>query len=63
MISENEATGELAELYARVAEPGTTRVDNVLKVHSLHPEGLSAHFAVYRAAMSGTAGLRRVERE
>jgi len=63
MIPEDEATGELAELYSRVIEPGSSVVDNVLKVHSLHPAGLAAHFELYRAAMSGTAGLRRVDRE
>ena len=63
MILEDEAGGDLAELYSRVVEPGTSVVDNVLKVHSLHPAGLAAHFALYRAAMSGTAGLKRVDRE
>jgi alkylhydroperoxidase family enzyme len=38
-------------------------VDNVLKIHSLHPEGLHAHFAVYGAAMKGTATLPKADRE
>ncbi|MFK7741823.1 MAG: peroxidase [Planctomycetota bacterium] len=62
-IDESEADGQLAELYAQALDPGTTRVDHVLKVHSLHPDGLAAHLAVYRASMAGTKGLRKVDRE
>lgn len=60
---ESEATGELALLYRRMADPGTGRVDDVLKIHSLHVEGLKAHWAVYRAAMQGTETLPACERE
>ena len=63
MIDEDEATGELAALYERASDPGSGLVDNVLKVHSLHPSGLAAHVAVYRAAMTGTPGLGLVDRE
>ncbi len=62
-VSEDEAEGELAALYAQVLDPEAGKVDNVLKVHSLHPAGLAAHIAVYRAAMTGTKTLRKVERE
>ena len=62
-IGDEEADGPLAELYARMADPRTGRVDNVLSVHSLHPEGLRAHWELYRASMRGTKGLRSVERE
>ncbi len=64
-IGEDEAEhdGRLAALYAEMLDPVSGRVDNVLKVHSLHPDGLAAHWAVYRAAMRGTKGLRKVERE
>ena len=57
------AGGPLAELYAAMADPASGRVDHVLKVHSLHAEGLDAHWRVYRAAMTGTPGLRAVDRE
>lgn len=63
VLSEEEAGGELAELYAAMADPQTGRIDNVLAVHGLNPEGLKAHWALYRAAMSGTRGLRKVDRE
>ena len=62
-VDEGEAEGRLGELYAAMLDPATGRVDNVLKIHSLHPEGLEAHWKLYRAAMRGTKGLRGVERE
>ena len=62
-VDEGDAEGELATLYARALDPGQERVDHVLKVHSLHPAGLRAHLEVYRAAMAGTPGLRKVDRE
>jgi alkylhydroperoxidase family enzyme len=62
-IGEDEAGGRLAELYAAMVDPTSGRVDNVLKIHSLHPEGLAAHWELYRAVMRGTAGLPKVERE
>lgn len=62
-ISEEEAEGELAEIYARFVDPAHGGVDNILKVHSLGVEGLRAHLAVYQSAMRGSAGLRKVDRE
>ncbi len=61
-IEEDDAAGELQELYAQAGRPGGT-VDNILKIHSLHPAGMRAHFGLYRAVMQGTDGLPRVERE
>ncbi len=62
-IDDDEAEGPLARLYGRIADPESGRVDHVLSVHSLHVRGLEAHLAVYRAAMAGTRGLRKVDRE
>ena len=62
-IDEDDAEGELKRLYERVVDPEVGRVDNVLKVHSLHPVGLSAHVAVYDAVMKGTATLPKADRE
>ena len=62
-IDESAADGELAELYGACVDPKTKRVDNVLKVHSLHPASLRAHLEVYRTAMTGTKTLRKAQRE
>ena len=58
-----EADGDLAALYEQGRDPHSGQVDNILRAHSLHPGGLRAHLAVYRAAMAGTAGLRKRDRE
>jgi len=63
MIDEGEADGRLAELYARVVDPVSGGVDNIMKIHSLNPEGLAAHFELYRTAMRSTKTLPRVDRE
>jgi alkylhydroperoxidase family enzyme len=62
MIPEDAAEGDLAELYERYREPHGG-VDNVLRVHSLCPRSLEAHYDLYRAVMTGTRELRRVKRE
>ena len=62
-IDDSEASGELRELYVRVQDPEYGRVDSILRIHSLHPEGLRTHYELYREAMTGTATLRKVDRE
>jgi alkylhydroperoxidase family enzyme len=54
---------ELEALHDRVVDPAYGRVDHIMAVHSLNPAGLAAHDALYRSAMTGTATLRKVERE
>jgi alkylhydroperoxidase family enzyme len=63
VTDEPEARGELLELYRAMVDPESSRVDNILKIHSLHPKGLRAHFDLYRAVMTSTATLLKVERE
>ncbi len=62
-VSKEEAEGDLRELYERVSDPESGALDNIMRVHSLHPRGLRAHYELYRAAMRGTRGLRAVDRE
>jgi alkylhydroperoxidase family enzyme len=62
-IDEAAAEGDLAALYQGLLDPESRVVDNIMKVHSLHPRGLAAHESLYRAVMAGTAGLRKVDRE
>lgn len=62
-IGLEEASGDLAQLYAAVLDPVTGGLDHIMQIHGLHPAGLEAHWALYRAVMAGTKGLRKVERE
>ena len=54
---------ELRALYADCADAETGEVDNILRIHARNPAGLRAHLALYRAAMAGSPGLRKVDRE
>jgi len=62
MIREDEAEGELAEMYRRYCEP-SGQVDNILKIHSLNPPSLEGHLKLYAHLMRGPSGLTRIERE
>lgn len=62
-IGEQEAEGDLRELYERYREPGSGRMDHIGTIHSLHPAGLRTHFELYRAVMRSTRGLPKVDRE
>lgn len=62
-VDDPEPDSELATLYGQMVDPFSGAVDNILKVHSLHPAGLAAHWRLYRAVMAGTKTLRKVERE
>jgi alkylhydroperoxidase family enzyme len=63
MVSEGEADLRLSALYDEMVDPRNGRVDHILAVHSLHPEGMASHHSVYKAVMTSTRTLRRVERE
>lgn len=62
IIDENEATGKLQELYIKLVEPWGG-VDNILKIHSLNPASLQAHFDLYKAVMRGSRDVSKVRRE
>jgi uncharacterized peroxidase-related enzyme len=62
VIDESEADGKLQELYAKMVEPWGG-VDNILKIHSLNPASLQAHFDLYKAVMRGSKHLSKVKRE
>ncbi len=62
-IDEDQASGDLAQLYSSLVDPEFGRADHILKIHSLHPAGLRAHFDLYRAVMRGTASLPKLDRE
>ncbi len=62
-VAEDAAGGLLYELYAAERDKSTGAVDNVLKVHALHPETMRAHIDLYRTVMYGRSGVTRIERE
>ncbi len=62
-VEEQDAQGLLRELYDRERDAQLGTVDNVLKVHSLHPETLRAHVDLYRTVMYGRSEVSRAERE
>ncbi len=62
VIPEPEADGELQQLYGRMTE-AWGGVDNILKIHSLNPPSLRAHFELYKTLLHGKSGLSRVRRE
>lgn len=53
----------LRALLERARDPHSGRVDHILAVHGLHPDGLAAHLELYTAVMRGTTGLPKVDRE
>lgn len=61
-IDFEDAEGELAEAYQRVAG-ARGAVANILKVHSLTPRVMLSHLALYTDVMFGRSPLTRAERE
>ncbi len=62
-LSDDEARGALADLFEANRDPRSGELDEILRVHSLVPESLAAHLAVYRSAMRPTRGLGGRQRE
>ncbi len=62
-IDESEAGEELARAYAECADPTTGRAAHIMKVHSLSPQSMLAHRALYRTLMFGPSPLQRYQRE
>jgi alkylhydroperoxidase family enzyme len=62
-IEEDAATSDLKTRYDAIRDPTSGQVDNIMRIHSLHPAGLDGHFALYTAVMRGTDTLPRVDRE
>jgi alkylhydroperoxidase family enzyme len=59
MVSYEESDGELRELYDRY----NGKMANILKVHSLNPNSLTAHLDYYKVIMFGKSPLSRKMRE
>jgi alkylhydroperoxidase family enzyme len=63
IIPEDRAEGELGELYERWQDRRYGKVDNILRIHSLHPRTLGEHAELYDTTMHGPSGLSLAERE
>ncbi len=62
-IDPDDADERLLAIYKQAVDPLSGRLDNIVRVHSLHPTGLSGHLALYGAVMRSTPSLPKVERE
>jgi len=60
-IGPDQAEGKLAEAYERISRGRP--LDHILEIHTLHPQSLIDHYALYRTSMFGPSPLSRVERE
>jgi alkylhydroperoxidase family enzyme len=61
-INELDADGTLKRIYDEQHRQAGA-VANILEIHSLAPEVLKAHLAIYHAAMHAPGDLSRVQRE
>jgi uncharacterized peroxidase-related enzyme len=61
-IDETKAGGDLKQIYEEQRREAGA-VANILKIHSLAPEVLSAHLTIYHAAMHVPGELSRAQRE
>jgi len=61
-IDEEKVTGKLKEVYESIAGRGR-KMAHVLKVQSLNPEAMEAHYQFYRSIMFGKSNLSRAQRE
>ena len=62
VIDESDAQGELQGLYSKYTD-SRGGVDNILKIHSLNPPSLAAHYELYKTVMRGSRDLSRTRRE
>jgi len=63
IIPDNQWDGDLEAQAPAVRDAKTNRVDHIMAIYSLNPQAMAAHHALYSSAMTGTKGLRKVERE
>src|SRR5260370_15509745 len=61
-IHEDDADGELKQLYDKLVEPWGG-VDNIMKIHGLNPPSLSWQFELYQTLIRGRSNLTPVQRQ
>ncbi len=63
-INYEKSTGSLRKLYNHIKDgDDTVIIDNILKIHSLHPKTLEAHLMLYEEMMHGENNLSQRQRE
>ncbi len=62
IVPETSAEGELREAYHTV-RAARGEVANIYQIHSVHPEVMTAHLALYHELMFAPSELTRAERE
>ncbi|NQT65212.1 MAG: carboxymuconolactone decarboxylase family protein [FCB group bacterium] len=62
MIDEEKAEWKLKEAYESIAGKGR-KMAHILKVQSLNPEAMKAHYQLYRNIIMGKSDLTRAQRE
>ena len=60
-VGPDEADDELAAAYQAISRGRP--LDHILEIHTLHPQSLLDHYALYRTSMFGRSPLSRAERE
>ena len=62
VIGGDDATGELAEVYAEITEK-RGRLSQVLMIQSLNPQSIRDHLNLYMTVMFSRSPLKRAQRE
>ena len=62
-VNDEEASPELADVYAACADPASGRLASIMRVHCLNPQSMLDHRALYHTLMFGPSPLRRYQRE
>jgi len=62
VIDEESSTGKLKEAYETIKKT-RGKISNIMKVHSLFPEAMIDHLALYKTIMFGNSNLSREIKE
>ena len=61
-VSQNADTGTVKEMYDKIAGK-RGKISNIMKVHSLRPDDLAAHFNFYQKVMFGASTITTPRRD
>jgi len=63
VVDEADADEALSAAYEQCADAATGRAAHIMKVHSLHPQSMLDHRALYETLLFGHSPLKRYQRE